>query len=280
MRTCYNLFPTADSDNLVICVESPGGKKPFSCLITDKIADLHLMEAAQCFPLYYYREKDDEQAGLFGDSTSYRKEYAITDRILRIIRSRFGEAKAISKETIFYYVYGLLHSPDYRQRFNDDLKKQLPRIPIAESAGDFIAFAEAGRKLAESHLNYEKQPPLAGVEVAGRERGNYRVEKMKFAGKPGAWDKSRIIYNSDIEISGVPARAYEYAVNGRSAIEWIMESYRIKTDKDSGIVNDPNLWAAEHGEPDYILRLLLSVVSLSMKTLDIVEKLPKLEFGE
>lgn len=113
--------------------------------------------------------------------------------------------------------------------------------------------------------------------MTGAEKGNFHVEKMKFAGKTGVWDKTKIIYNSDIEIGNIPLKAYEYVVNGRSAIEWIMESYRIKVDKDSGIRNDPNDWAREHGKPRYILDLLLSVINLSLKTLEIVEGLPKLK---
>ncbi len=197
---------------------------------------------------------------------------------MRNIRARFGNARSITKETIFYYVYGLLHSKDYRERFNDDLKKSLPRIPIVEKIEDFMDFSEIGRKLAELHLEYESEPPYQGLTVSGAESANFHVEKMRFGGKQGAWDKSKIIYNSDIAVENIPLRAYDYVVNGRSAIEWIMESYRIKVDKDSGIVNDPNLWAEEHGKPRYILDLLLSVISVSMKTLDLVDRLPKLLF--
>ena len=127
------------------------------------------------------------------------------------------------------------------------------------------------------HLNYEKLAPWLDVRVSGADKGNFHVDKMRFAGKTGAWDKSRIIYNSEISISNIPLRAYEYMVNGRSAIEWIMESYRIKTDKDSGIRNDPNAWAIEHGKPRYILDLLLSIITLSLKTLDLTARLPKLD---
>ena len=215
---------------------------------------------------------------MLDNSTAYEKKYAITDWILSNVRGRFGNARNITKETIFYYVYGLLHSPEYRTRFADDLKKELPHIPIVEKVEDFIDFARIGEQLAELHLNYEQAAPWSEVEVSGAEEGNFHVDKMKFAGKTGQLYKSRIIYNSDITISNIPLKAYEYVVNGRSAIEWIMESYRIKVDKDSGIRNDPNDWAKEHDKPRYILDLLLSVIGLSMKTLELVEKLPKLEF--
>lgn len=272
-----NLFPTANTENKIICVNGTGGKKDFSCLITNKIPDLEIIEKSQCFPLYSYKPKSTQQGELLNTEQQYERKDGITGWILRNIRGQFGNARAITKETIFYYAYGILHSPDYRKRFNDDLKKSLPRIPIVEKAEDFIAFSEAGRKLAELHLNYEKAAPCEKVYVAGTEKNNFHVEKMKFAGKQGAWDKSRIIYNSSIEISNIPLKAYEYMVNGRSAIEWIMESYRVKTDKDSGIINDPNKWMEEHNNPSYILDLLLSVIGLSLETLDIVEKLPKME---
>lgn len=270
------LFPTAGTENRVICLESPGGKKNFSCLMTNRISDLHVMEATQCFPLYYYRQKKNAQGQLFGGEAEYERCAAITDWILSNIRGRFGNARNITKETIFYYVYGLLHSPDYRSRFNDDLKKELPHIPIVEKVEDFIDFSEAGRKLADLHLDYGNVPPCPAVILTGADKGNFIVQKMKFAGRTGAWDKTRIIYNSDIEISNIPLRAHEYIVNGRSAIEWIMESYRVKVDKDSGIKNDPNDWAKKHARPRYILDLLLSIINLSLKTLDIVEKLPRL----
>ncbi|MDE5831597.1 MAG: damage-inducible protein, partial [Desulfovibrio sp.] len=274
------LFPTAKSENKLICVESPGGKKDFSCLITDKIPDLHIMAASQCFPLYYYEQKKSQQGNLLDEEIRYERKYAITDWILKNIRGRFGGTRAITKETIFYFVYGILHSPDYRARFNDDLKKSLPRLPIPDKIEDFMDFALAGEKLATLHLNYEAAEPCPDVIVTGSESGNFHVDKMKFAGKRGDADKSVIIYNSDITISNIPLRAYEYVVNGRSAIEWIMESYRIKVDSASGIKNDPNAWAREHAKPRYILDLSLSIIGLSLKTLDIVEGLPKLEFEE
>lgn len=145
-----------------------------------------------------------------------------------------------------------------------------------DTVEEFIDFSEAGRKLAGLHLDYEDMPQPPYVVATG----NFHMARMKFAGKQGEWDKSRIIYNSGIQISDVPLRAYDYIVNARSAIEWIMESCRFKTDKDSGIVNDPDNWATEQDKPLFILDLLLSVINLSLKTLEIVEKVPKLEWHE
>lgn len=263
---------------MVICVESPGGKKPFSCFITYKIPDLHILEAAQCFPLYYYRKPERE--GLMAGGEEWQREWAVTDWILKNIRGRFGNARAITRETIFYYVHGLLHSPEYRARFADDLKKELPHIPIVERVEDFMDMAKAGEELAQLHLNYEKARPWPGVTVSGAEYGDFTVDKMRFAGKAGAWDKSSIFYNGRITIGGIPEAAYEYIVNGRSAIEWIMESYRVRVDRDSGIRNDPNDWAKERGNPRYILDLLLSVIGLSMKTRELTAKIAAIPLPE
>ena len=155
----------------------------------------------------------------------------------------------------------------------------MPHIPIVDKVEDFIDFSEAGRKLADLHCDYENAAPCPNVVVIGADKGNFHVEKMRFAGRQRAWDKTTIIYNSDITISNIPLQAYDYVVNGRSAIEWIMESYRIKVDKASGIVNDPNDWKKEHGQPRYILDLLLSIIAVSLETNRIIVGLPHIEFN-
>lgn len=277
------LFPTSQHQNKLICVESPGSRKDFSAIIVDKIPDLHLLEAAQCFPRYYYKERDARRGSLLdsgkldSSSDSYERKDGVTDWILKNIRTRFQNTRAITKDHIFYYVYGILHSPDYRERFNADLKKSLPRIPIVDTVETFMEFSTKGKELAELHLNYESVPAHPHVTVAGAENGNFVVEKMRFADKA---TKACIIYNSHIRVQNIPAEAYEYVVNGRSAIEWVMESYRIKTDKDSGITNDPNDWAKEHDKPRYILDLLLSVINVSTQTVNLVRSLPRLNFEE
>lgn len=270
-------FPAPQYENLLICTSGVGGNKDRTAFITDKITDLNFMDAGtQCFPLYWYEEKTPE-ANLFeeaqNDSPAYERHDGITDYIWNLAKEQYHTA-AITKEDIFYYVYGLLHSEDYRNEFAADLKKMLPRIPLVEKAADFKAFMQAGRKLADLHLNYENQTPPADVEVAN-DSDDYTVVKMKF---PKKQDKSVIQYNSHITIKNIPLEAYNYVVNGRSAIEWIIESYRIKTDKASGIVNDPNDWCKEHDDPQYILNLLLSVITVSIKTLAIVKNLPHIDF--
>jgi predicted helicase len=166
----------------------------------------------------------------------------------------------------------------------------LPHIPLVEDVRDFWKFSKAGRKLAELHINYEDVPPCEGVEVrynneniqaaidfigSGLKDYDLRVQKMRF---PQKGQQDTIIYNSKIVVSNIPKKAYEYVVNGKSAIEWIMERYQVKTDKKSGIKNDPNDWAEEVGNPRYILDLLLSIINVSVQTVEIVESLPKLKF--
>lgn len=154
------------------------------------------------------------------------------------------------------------------------MKKSLPRIPIVDNIETFMEFSKKGKELAELHLNYEEVPAYPDVIVHGEETCNFTVDKMRFINKD---NKSTIIYNNSITIENIPCKAYEYVVNGKSAIEWIMERYQIKTDKDSGIKNAPNDWAKEHNKPRYILDLLLSIITVSVKSVDIINSLPKLE---
>lgn len=309
------LFPTPTTENLLICLSGVGNKN-FSCLITNEIPDYQIQFNSQCFPLYWYEENKNPQASLFDDAETnrYIRRDGITDWILKEVRNRFGGSRAITKEHIFFYVYGLLHSKQYRERFADDLKKSLPRIPIVDNVQDFMDFYKAGKELADLHLNYEQgineqitgqdgdylfyanMPMLAhrslGVKVIGDidiwqnewtddTYQYFTVDKMKFAkvrdenGKLVA-DKTRIIYNGHITIENIPLKAYDYIVNGKSAIDWIMERYAVTIDKASQIKNDPNDWSKEHEQPRYILDLLLSVIILSCQTVDMVNELPKI----
>ena len=275
MGNWTQLFPTPQTRNLVICCSGIGVTKEFSCIITDIIPDLELIGKSQCFPLYYYEKQDKQRQGEFdfGDGQKNEDDNIRRDGISDFILKRCKELNPkISKEDIFYYVYGLLHSPDYRQRFSADLKKSLPHIPLPEEYALFKAFQTIGRKLADIHLNYETYPMCQDVLVQGENSGNFHVEKMRFISKE---DKRTIIFNDCIQIENVPLKAYEYVLNGKSAIEWIMERYAITTDKASGIVNDPNQWS---DNPRYILELLLRIIQVSVDTVDLVAQLPHWEF--
>jgi predicted helicase len=177
---------------------------------------------------------------------------------------------------VFFYLYGLLHSSAYRQQFASDLKKMLPRVPMVK---DFRSFSDAGRLLSELHLNFETVDRYPLDEQRGV-NASYRVEKMKYAKSGRVADKSTVIYNSGIIVSGIPEEAHEYMLGSRSAIDWIIERYQVKTDKASGIVNDPNDWAEEHGNPRYILDLLARIVTVSVETVKIVRSLPPLDIIE
>ena len=273
------LFPTLDIENLIICLSGIGASKGFTALITDKVPCLDMVEKGQCFPLYWYEETKQEKT-LFDslaepENEFYARRDAISDFALNQARKQYGSKT--TKEDIFYYVYGFLHNPDYRTEFAADLKKMLPRIPFVGDSTIFWKYVKAGRELAQLHLHYEDYANEAAgvtVNINNAVYDNFEVTKMRFASKE---DKSTIIYNPFITITGIPVEAYEYVVNGRSAIEWIMESYQIKTHKQSGIVNDPNDWAREHNKPRYILDLLLSIITVSVRTVEIVKGLPKVE---
>ncbi len=269
------LFPSLEFKNLVIAVSGIGQQKEFSPFISNMITDLQVVDKGQCFPLYYYEENNSTQKGMFDtdDNKPFIRRDAISDFIFERAKKQYG--KNITKEDIFYYVYGFLHSKEYRDTFANDLKKTLPRLPLIEDVRDFWAFSKAGRNLAELHLNYENVAPHPDAKVTGDDGNFYKVEKMRFPKKD---QKDTIIYNSKITISNIPAKSYEYVVNGKSAIEWIMERYQVTTHKESGITNNPNDWAEEVGNPRYILDLLLSIINVSVQTVDIVNSLPKVKF--
>lgn len=221
---------------------------------------------------------------MFGDESSQvapqrARRDALTDAGLAHFRAAYP-GEAISKEDVFYYVYGLLHSPDYRERYADNLTKELPRIPCVKQAADFWAFSRAGRKLAALHLNYETVTPYAAKvegDTGKLSATDYRVEKMRYGKKGQDKDLTTIHYNTRITVSGIPLEAYDYVVNGKSAIDWVMERQCVKTDKDSGITNDANDWAVETmGNPRYPLELLLRVITVSLETMKIVRGLPPL----
>ena len=271
------VYPVGNERNLLINITGKGSNKGFTILMSNCLVDMQTLSNEQCFPLYYYEKREKSSPSLFDDTgdSEYVKRDGVSDFILERAIAIYGNR--VSKEDIFYYVYGILHSTDYRITFANDLKKMLPRIPLVDEPRDFWKFSKAGRELADLHINYESVPPSDEVTVVGGESGNFKVNKIKPLSKD---QKDTILYNSNITIKDIPEKAYKYVVNGKSAIDWILDRYQVKTDKKSGITNNPNDWADEVGNPRYILDLLLSVINLSCQTVDIVNSLPKLNFEE
>ncbi|RLP60465.1 damage-inducible protein, partial [Kocuria rhizophila] len=206
----------------------------------------------------------------------YRRIDNVTDETLARYTEAFGEG--VSKDEIFASVYAQLHDPAYRQKYAADLKRQLPRIPLPGSAENFRAYARAGRELMDLHIGYETvEPyPLTESHSTGDESDPafYQVTKMRWGGTGRAKDRSVIVYNGNITLSGIPEAAHEYMLGSRSGLEWLLDRYRVKTDKASGIVNDPNDWALEHENPRYIVDLVKRVTTVSVRTMEIVKGLP------
>ncbi|MEI0493884.1 type ISP restriction/modification enzyme [Brachyspira intermedia] len=259
-------FPNTNCYNIIILCSGNGGKKKFSSFISNIMVDLNCLDAGtKVFPLYYYTHNKNN----FLDD-GVERHSAISKYIIDTASKKYNTK--VSDEDIFYYVYGILHSPIYRQKYSNDLKKMLPHIPLLEK-DLFFHFSNAGRKLAELHLNYENQKKLKEVLVSGEKSNNFKVSKMSFTDKN---IKDRIFFNNDIVISNIPEKAYQYIINGKSAIEWIMERYQYKQDTDTLIINDPN--KLDEGNSRYILDLLLSVITVSVKTVDIIENFPDHNF--
>ncbi|MDH2508166.1 DEAD/DEAH box helicase family protein [Acinetobacter baumannii] len=289
----YKIFPKKDSRNLVIYLSGIGNSgKEASVIITSCLPDLNMQHSGgQGFPLYLYEEvTQDKQVGsgdLFDESldltvteTKYERKDGISDEGLQHFQAAYPNEQ-ITKEDIFYYTYGLLHSEEYRTRYADNLTKELPRIPCVKKAENFWAFSKAGRDLAHWHLNYETVEPYKATLETGNTPYNqltdqdFYVEKMKFAKKG---EKGTVIYNKRITIKDIPLEAYDYVVNGKPALEWVMERQCVSVHKDSGIVNDANDWAIETmNNPAYPLELFLRVITVSLETMKIVKALPKLD---
>ena len=293
------IFPNATADNRVICVIGRGETVGFSALIVDKLPNFHTIASGQCFPLKLYEknsaqdesiQSDGAHADLFENnqkiSINTDAEYKIKDGITDAGLGHFQSAyptETISKEDVFYYIYGLLHSEDYKQRYADNLSKELPRIPCVKKASDFWAFSQAGRDLAELHINYESVEPYPVIFAGGElfmnqfEDKDYHVEQMKFGKRGKETDKSTVIYNHKITMTHIPLEAYEYVVNGKPALEWVMERQAVTKHKESGIVNDANDWAIETmHDAAYPLKLFQRVITVSLETMKIVKGLPRL----
>lgn len=274
-------FPTPEHTNSGVAIIAPRPGTDFAVLATGALPDLSFFTyVAQFFPRWTYEASgtDDLLAGLSEGDGGYQRLDNITDNAVAEYRTAYGSE--VTKDDIFYYVYGLLHSPDYRERYAADLKRSLPRIPLVATVEDFHSFRDAGRELATLHIGYEAVEPYPLQETAPMgldEWELYRVTKMRYAGKGTAKDKSTVVYNPHVTLTGIPDEAHRYLLGSRTALEWVMERYQVKTDKPSGIVNDPNDWAHEVGDPRYIIDLVKRVVTVSVETMRIVDGLPLLE---
>ncbi|WP_142416155.1 DEAD/DEAH box helicase [Bartonella massiliensis] len=297
-----HIFPMEQAvENRIIQISSVGARSGFSVLMTKNLPDFNMMDGGgQCFPRYFYEDteslKNKKQTHLFLISTEERnsaglqRRDAITDEGLDYFKAAYPNEK-ITKDDLFYYVYGLLHSEDYRARYAHNLCKELPRIPCVKTADDFWKFVTAGRELGHLHVNYEDVEPYPVTFKKGNPKLTdisnlekfYYVTEMKFAKIKNSKekDKTTVIYNSNITMTDIPLEAYDYIVNGRPALEWVMGRQCVKTDKKSGIVNDANRYAVETvGNPAYPLELFQRVITVSLETMKIVKNLPKLELKE
>ena len=318
------IFPTPGHDNIGFYVVGAGSDKPFSCMATDQVPDLAFWgsSSGQFFPRWTWEPvggrhaaesgmldlSGGEDAGESGVAVGqedevlggYRRVDNITDATLRSYQSAYGPE--VTKDDVFYYVYALLHSPEYRRRYGADLKKSLPHIPLVAGREDFVAFTTAGRGLADLHLDYETVEPMPlslvvdGEDVPWDLRETIspsllHVDKMRYArvrrdGRDGRLqdDKTSIVYNEHVTVSGIPVQAQDYLLGSRSGLDWLLDRYRVSTHKASGIVNDPNDWMAEGAgggptapaQPRYLLDLIARVTTVSVRTQEIVEDLPAL----
>ena len=272
------IFPDSSSENRVICVPGKGAKKLFSVLVTRTMPDVNINDAStQCFPRYRYpkpADTSDTTAMFDGIDNPPERIDNISDTALRVFQEHYGD-NTITKDDIFDYVYGILHAPSYREQFANDLSKMIPRIPYAP---DFRAFAEAGKALADLHLNYEtcQQYPDLSVEpltpsLLWEEKPEHFLlgkRAMRFADKQ---ERTTLIINEHVCVSGIPEEAHRYVVNGRTPLEWFIDRYKIKQDKNSGIINDPNGW---FDNPRDLITAIERIVYVSVESTKIIESLP------
>ena len=271
------IFPNSSSENRVICVPNKGSRNLFSVLMTNTMPDRHFIEAAQCFPRWQYPRPVDTSnttSEFQGFNETPERIDNISDTALHAFRDHYIDA-SITKDDIFDYIYGVLHAPSYREQFSNDLSKMIPRIPYAP---DFRAFAEAGKALADLHLHYEtcQQYPNLKVEplspsLLWEEKPKYfRLGKraIRFADKQA---RTTLIINEHVCVSGIPEEAHRYVVNGRTPLEWFIDRYKIKQDKNSGIINDPNGWFKN---PRDLITAIERIVYVSVESTKIIENLP------
>lgn len=244
-----SIIPTSDSKNLIISIPGIGDKKDFSCLISDKITDLHFIGAVQCFPFYWYEKKDNSSLLLFQEDedmgNGYIRKHSISNEIVGMFRHKYSNDR-ITDRNIFDYIYALFHDKNYIAKYANNLSKEMPRIPFLK---DFEKWSEIGKKLIDLHLNYEKAPAYQKVKIE-KKADNYSINTIKFLSKER---KDTIIFNDSITISNIPLESFNYIVNGRSPLDWVLDQYKYTIDKDSGIVDDPNRYDEKKVENMYLI---------------------------
>lgn len=284
------MFPTPDHKNIGIVLTGPASHFEFTPFITDLLPNLHVLDTGQFFPRWTYEAVESSAGGLDFissdertiDEWGYRRVDNVTDAIQMLYSGAVGDQ--VTKDDIFYYVYGLLHDPAYRKTYASDLKKMLPHIPTPESRARFEQLASAGRRLAGLHVDYETATPYPlDVKLkpgaSAEDRTTWQVSKMKWGKKKDTGtgkqvdDRTTIVYSPKVTISGIPEKAEQYMLGPRSALAWIIDRYQVKTDKASGITNDPNDWCDEHDDPTYIVDLIKKVTTVAVETMKIVDSL-------
>ena len=264
-----NITPTKNDRNLNITFSVPPLKKTFSALAINIISDIHCMEQAQSIPVEWIN--DNTQGSLFEFAGFDQNEDTLNDKALSLFKERYGD-KSITSSSVFSYIYAVLNSKSYREKYSNNLGKEMPKIPFLK---DFEKWSEIGKKLIDLHLNYEKAPAYQEVKIEYKKKDmtkdDYRVTKIKFLSKDR---KDTIIFNDNITISNIPLEAYDYVVNGRSPLEWVMDQYQYTVDKESGIIDDPNLYDEEKGGK-YVFDLILSLITVSLETQKLIKELPE-----
>ena len=292
-----SMFPTPEHCNFGIEVSGASSPSGWGAIATNLLPDVQLLGNGQYFPRFTWATSEADDGGLFAEASVEKGESSIygqvgevvdgyvrvdnvTDEIKKIYRDALGAD--ITGDDIFHFVYGKLHDPEYRTKYAADLKKMLPHIETPSSRTEFDKFAAAGQELMDLHVNYENVDPWPlDIQVKGDEsdRETWRVAKMRWAKRKdpetgkSVDDVTKLIYNKPVTIAGIPAEADEYMLGSRSAIAWLIDRYQVKKDKASGIVNDPNDWADEVGNPRYIVDLIGRVTRVAMETVSIVNSL-------
>ena len=280
VRQIPEIFPSRELENHGISIAAPPAGSSFHTLMTNVIPDQHLTGDTFYLPRYRYIPAQVLTRTPDPNNLELERVSNINPEALAQFRQHYDDA-AITEDALFHYTYGVMHSQQWRETFADDLAKTPARIPMAASVANFHDFSEAGRKLSDLHVNYETVDPydLEEIHAPGWDAdapGAYRVEKMSYAGRRPNLDATRVIYNASITLAEIPTEAHEYRLGSRSAIDWLIDRYQIRTNTNTGITNDPNDWAAEHDDPRYILDLVKRVTTVSVKTMEIVKGLPEL----